>query len=87
MGESHFAVGERVHGTYLRQPFTGTIKDVGFETGLADVRSYHLVFDAPVEVARPPLSNKRSNVRLLLDADGESVDRKGRKDGLASVRR
>lgn len=87
MSERHFAIGERVRGTYLRQPFAGIIKDVGFDTGVPDARSYHVVFDSPVEVARPPLSNKRTNVRLLLDADGQSVDRKGQKDGIASMQR
>lgn len=87
MSERHFEVGERVQGTYLRQPFTGVIKDIAFDTGVPDARTYHVVFDAPVEVARPPLSNKRTNVRLLLGPDGESVNRKGEKDGIASVRR
>jgi len=87
MPDRHFAIGDRVRGTYLRQPFTGRVKDIGFDTGLADVRRTLVVFDQPVLVTRPPLEHRRGRASLLLDADGESVDTKGRKDGLAAVER
>lgn len=80
-----FEVNDRVRGVYLRQPFAGRVKDIDFDSGLPGVRRYLIVFDAPVDVARPPLSNRRTRANLLLGPDGESVDAKGRKDGLAKV--
>jgi len=86
VSELHFEVGERVQGTYLRQPFTGVVKDIDFSAAPL-LRRYSIQFDQPVRVSPPPLQNLRRRVTVALGPDGESLDPKGRPDGIASVRR
>ena len=85
-GELHFERGERVRGTYLRQPFTGTVRDVDFSPG-PQARRYAIQFDGEVQVSPPPLRNFRRRVVVVLGPDGGSVDTQGRPDGIAQVRR
>ena len=64
------ALGDRVRGRFLGQPFTGRV--VGL-SGPDGHRKIELHFDYPVDVVRSDLfSNLRQRVRATLDATGRS---------------
>lgn len=66
--------GMRVTGTYLGQPFTGTVKEVeSWGTGGARLR-VALQFDAPVDVVRfDSFSSYRQRVTAIVGPEGTSV--------------
>lgn len=64
------ALGDRVRGRYLGQPFTGRV--IGL-SGPAGHRQIEIRFAHPVDVVRSGLfSNLRQRVRATLDATGRS---------------
>ncbi|MEM9140507.1 MAG: glyoxalase superfamily protein, partial [Pseudomonadota bacterium] len=79
-----FALGQRVSGTYLGQPFRGKI--IGIRA-LADGARFGLTirFDAPVDVVTfEGLSNLRSQVQAVVNAAGESAEKTS--DGVPHLR-
>lgn len=70
-----FAVGDRVSGTYLNQPFTGEVMALSKAAGGERYR-VTVQFDAPVDVVTfDSFSAFRSRVSCLLRADGRAVNR------------
>lgn len=68
-------VGQRVRGTYLKQPFTGTVIAVEAMTDFAHFR-VTVRFDTPVDVVTSELfSAFRQRVTATLDARGVSPAR------------
>ncbi len=68
-----FAVGDRVRGTYMQQPFVGEIKALS-KVGPADQYNVIVQFDAPVDVVTfDSFSAFRSRVTCLIRADGVAV--------------
>lgn len=64
------ALGDRVRGSYLGQPFAGKV--VGL-SGPASHRQVEIRFDAPVDVVKfDSFSNLRHQVRTKIDENGRS---------------
>ncbi len=64
------ALGDRVHGRYLGQPYTGRI--IGL-SGPASHRQIEIRFDHPVDVVRfESFSNLRTQIRATIDETGRS---------------
>ncbi|RGP35532.1 glyoxalase superfamily protein [Pseudotabrizicola alkalilacus] len=64
------ALGDRVRGRYLGQPFAGKV--VGL-SGPAGHRQVEIRFDAPVDVVKfESFSNLRHQVRATIDENGRS---------------
>ena len=82
-----FHVGDRVCGTYRGGDFTGTI--LGLEkTDGAPVWRIKIQFDEPVHLNPDGLLDlTRLRVRLMINADGTSVNLKGTPDGQMQMRR
>ena len=69
---SGYQVGQRVHGTYLGQPFTGVIKAVQ-AVGSSGHARVTLRFDAPVDVVKfDSFSSLRQQVNAMIDPSGKS---------------
>jgi len=67
-----YAIGERVSGRYLKQPFTGTIIGVS-ALGAGDFTRLTIQFDEPVDVvAFESFSAFRQRVDGTVDRDGVS---------------
>ncbi len=88
MTDNWIALGERVAGTYLSTPFEGAVIDVGFpEGGGGDARVYTIKADQPINVSKfESMTIMRQRLTATLAADGTSVDRKGRPDGIMALR-
>ncbi|MHA7774097.1 glyoxalase superfamily protein [Roseibium sp. M-1] len=70
-----FAVGDRVAGTYMKQPFQGEILSL---TRVGQSGQYRVIvkFDTPVDVVTfDSFSAFRSRVTVLIQADGTAVKR------------
>jgi len=77
--------GERIAGSYRGSKFIGTL--LGLEKTISPgVWRAIIHFDAPVAVVgAEAVGHTRRRVRLMLNANGMSVNLKGRPDGFASV--
>lgn len=70
-----FAVGQRVAGTYLKQPFEGTVIGVQL-LGAGERMQLTVAFDAPVDVVSfESFSAFRHRVVATVDKDGVSASR------------
>jgi len=74
-------VGDVISGTYRDCPFTGKL--LGLEkTITSGVWRAKMHFDKPVKLpGHPALKNTRQRVNCMLNANGLSVDLKGKPDG------
>lgn len=64
------ALGDRVRGRYLGQPFAGKV--IGL-SGPASHRQIEIRFDAPVDVVKfESFSNLRHQIRAIIDENGRS---------------
>ena len=71
--EHAFVIGDRVSGTYMRQPFCGEIRALAKVGQNGHVR-VTLQFDQPVDVVSfESFSSHRSRVTAVIRADGDSV--------------
>lgn len=70
-----FALNQRVKGAYLGQPFRGEI--IGIRTMASKTHfAMSIRFDAPVDVVTfEGLSNFRSQVKAVVNADGVSAEK------------
>jgi hypothetical protein len=79
--------GQRVQGEYLGNAYVGVVTRVGFESESLG-RRYAVKFDAPIDVSKSSLMTiPRQQVRALINADGISIDDKGRPDGIMTLAR
>ncbi|MCV2894432.1 glyoxalase superfamily protein [Lentibacter sp. XHP0401] len=70
-----FAVGQRVSGHYLKQPFKGTIIALNNQGGGQYFR-LTLDFDTPVDVITfESMSNMRKRVSVTVGRDGRTVEK------------
>lgn len=70
-----FAVSQRIEGTYLKQPFSGTIIGVA-ALGAGDLFRLTVQFDEPVDVVTfDSFSAFRQRVQATVDRDGISPNR------------
>ena len=73
-GAGRFAIGDRVSGTYLAQPFTAQVLAVADEAN--GWTRLELQFDAPVDVVTSErFSNLRRRVRGTIGPKGHSKER------------
>lgn len=77
------AVGDRVHGRYLNQPFTGYVKGL-VQLGQGGQQRITLHFDEPVDVVTfDSFSSFRQRVSGVIDKDGQSPRKTS--DGVAQL--
>ncbi len=80
-------VGDRVTGTFMKRPFTGTVIGVQLRAK-APLRRTTLKFDAPVDIADSDRFHVwRHRVTVTLHPDGQSTNAIGRRDGRMAVER
>ncbi len=79
-------LGDRVTGTYLGHPFSGKVVDIGFPAGGGPERTYSVQTDEPINVsAFESMKMFRQRITATLDPEGESVDHKGRRNGVMKL--
>lgn len=79
-------LGDRVAGTYLGHPFAGKVVDIRFPEGGGSERTYTVHTDAPINVsAFESMTMFRQRITATLDQDGESIDHKGRRNGIMKL--
>jgi hypothetical protein len=77
------ALGDRVTGTYLGHAFAGKVIDIAFPAGGGPERTYTVQTDEPINVsAFESMTIFRQRITATLDEDGDSVDTKGRRNGI-----
>lgn len=81
------AYGARVKGTYLGKEFKGVVTNIGFPALPFQGRTYAIRADAPINVsAFASMTNMRQALNATLSPKGESLDTKGRPNGIMSVK-
>ncbi|MCW5695946.1 MAG: hypothetical protein KIS96_04320 [Bauldia sp.] len=79
-------LGARVSGTYLGNPFRGTVVDIAFPGNDFGGRTYTVEADEPINVSKSALFDmKRKRLMATLGDDGRSLDHKGRPNGIMAI--
>lgn len=80
------ALGDRVTGTYLGRRFAGRVVDIAFPAAGRPERTYTVETDGPIDVsAFASMTLPRRRITATLDGAGESVDTKGRRNGVMTL--
>ena len=81
------ALGERVTGSYLGQPFAGEVVDIAFPDYGGYGRVYMIRSDQPSNISKSAaMALPRQRLTATLTAAGQSLDHKGRPNGIVMVR-
>ena len=76
---------DKVSGSYLGHPFTGTVLRINVST-LPNVRRYKIHFDEPIDVVKSKLfSSYRQRINCFLNEAMHSTNHKGERDNLLQI--
>lgn len=86
MAENWLALGARVDGVYLGHAFSGKVVDIAFPENNFGGRAYTVEADAPINVSKSALFEmKRKRLTATLDGEGQSLDHKGKPNGIMRI--